>query len=80
MVLEAKKIVYARDEARAAKAEAEVRLDITAEGNTIEAYVDGPFRESETGRRSRGIHMHDNPGYLVYYGFTLKVPARTNSS
>ena len=78
VVLEAKKVVYARDEARAAKAEAEVRLDITAEGNTIEAYVDGPFRESETGRRSRGIHMHDNPGYLVYYGFTLKVPARTN--
>ncbi len=22
--------------------------------------------------------MHDDPGYLVYYGFTLKVPARTN--
>jgi hypothetical protein len=80
VVLEAKKIVYARDEARAAKAEAEVRLDITAEGNTIEAYVDGPFRESETGRRSRGLHMHnDDPGYLVYYGFTLKVPARTNT-
>ena len=78
VVLEAKKVVYARDEARAAKAEAEVQLDITAKGNTIEAYVDGPFRESETGRRSRGIHMHDNPGYLVYYGFTLKVPARTN--
>jgi hypothetical protein len=78
VVLEAKRIVYARDEARAAKAEAEVRLDITAEGNTVEAYVDGPFRETEAERRSRGIHMHGDPGYLVYYGFTLKVPARTN--
>jgi hypothetical protein len=78
VVLEAKRIVYARDEARAAKAEAEVRLDITAKGNTIEAYVDGPFRETEAERRSRGVRMHGDPGYLVYYGFTLKVPARTD--
>lgn len=78
VVLEAKKIVYARDSAQAAKAEAEVRLDITAKGNTIEAYVDGPFRETEAERRSRGIRVHGDPGYLVYYGFTLKVPARTD--
>jgi len=78
VVLEAKRIVYARDEAQAAKAGAEVRLDITAKGNTIEAYVDGPFRETEAERRSRGIRVHGDPGYLVYYGFTLKVPARTD--
>jgi hypothetical protein len=60
VVLEAKRIVYARDEARAAKAEAEVRLDITAKGNTIEAYVDGPFRETEAERRSRGVRMRDD--------------------
>jgi hypothetical protein len=78
VVLEAKRIVYARDEARAAKAEAEVRLDITAKDNTVEAYVDGPFRETEAERRIRGIRMHDDPGYLVYYGFTVKVPARTD--
>jgi hypothetical protein len=78
VVIEAKKIVYARDEARAAKAQAEVRLDITAKGDTIEAYVDGPFRETESERRGRGVHMHDDPGYLVYYGFTVKVPARTD--
>jgi hypothetical protein len=78
VVLEAKRIVYARDEARAAKAEAEVRLDIAAKGNTIEAYVDGPFRETEAERRSGGIRMRGDPGYLVYYGFTLKVPARTD--
>jgi hypothetical protein len=78
-VLEVKKIVYARDEARAAEAEAKVRLDITAKDNTVEAYVDGPFRETEEERRSgRGIHMRGDPGYLVYYGFTIKVPARTD--
>ena len=75
--LQAKRIVYARDEARAAKAEAEVRLDITEKGNTVEAYVDGPFRENDNGERG-DVHMHRDPGYRVYYAFTLKVPARTD--
>lgn len=78
VVLEAKRIVYARDEARARKAEEEVRLDITEKGNTIEAYVDGPFRDDEKERRERGIRMDRDPGYRVYYGFTLKVPVRTD--
>jgi len=78
VVLEARKIVYARDEARAKAAEAEVRLDITEKGNTVEAYVDGPFREDEDERRGRGVRMRRDPGYRVYYGFTLKVPLRTN--
>jgi hypothetical protein len=78
VLLEAKRIVYARDEARARAAEAEVRLDITEQGQTIEAYVDGPFRENEQERRERGrVRIHRDPGYQVYYGFTLKVPART---
>ena len=78
VVLEAQRIVYARDEARAGKAEDEVKLDITEKGNTIEAYVDGPFRDDEKERRDRGIHMRRDPGYRVYYGFTLKVPLKTN--
>lgn len=78
VLLEAKRVVYARDEARARKAEAEVRLDITEEGNTVEAYVGGPFRDDE-GERERGrVRIHGAPGYRVYYGFTLKVPARTD--
>ncbi len=76
--LEAHKIIYARDEARAKAAEEEVKLDITEKGNTVEAYVDGPFREDENERGGRGIHMRRDPGYRVYYGFTLKVPVRTN--
>ena len=78
VVLEAKRIVYARDEARAKKAEEEVTLDITEKGNTIEAYVDGPFRDDEKKRREWNGRMRHDPGYRVYYGFTLKVPARTD--
>jgi len=78
VVLEAKKIVYARDENRAKRAEEEVKLDITEKGNTVEAYVDGPFREDEEERRGRGIHMRRDPGYRVYFGFTLKVPFKTD--
>lgn len=78
VVLEAKRIVYARDESRAKLAEEEVSLDITEKGNTIEAYVDGPFREDETERRERGIRIRRDPGYKVYYGFTVKVPYRTD--
>ena len=100
IVLEARKIVYARDEARAKKAEEEVRLDITEKGNTVEAYVDGPFREETGGdvrlrgarryfahvdeasatndRRGGGVHFHRDPGYKVFYGFTVKVPYGTD--
>ncbi|MCK7478101.1 MAG: hypothetical protein M0C28_12275 [Candidatus Moduliflexus flocculans] len=52
VVLEARRIVYARDEARARKAEEEVSLDIGGQGNSIEIYVDGPFREDEGERRN----------------------------
>jgi len=78
VVLEARRIVYARDEARARKAEEEVSLDIGGQGNTIELYVDGPFREDDREGRSRDIHMRRDPGYKVYYGFTLKVPTKTS--
>ncbi len=78
VVLEVRKIIYARDENRAKVAEEEVKLDITEKANTVELYVDGPFRETDSERRERGIHIHRDPGYKVYYGFTLKVPFKTN--
>lgn len=78
VLLQAQKIVYARDEARAKKAEEEVKLDLTEKGNTVEAYVDGPFRQTDEEHEGRGIHWHGDPGYRVYYGFTLKVPRRTD--
>ncbi len=76
VVLEAKKIVYARDENRARLAEEEVKLDISEKANTVELYVDGPFRDTEAERRE--VRVHRDPGYKVYYGFTLKVPFKTN--
>jgi len=78
ILLEAKKTVYARDEARAAKAEEEVRLDIAEKGATVEIYVDGPFRETDEEKRERGARVRRDPGYRVHYGFTLKVPVRTD--
>lgn len=78
IVLEAKRTVYARDEARAAKAEEEVRLDLTQKGNTVEAYVDGPFRESDRERREGDIHIRRDSGYRVRYEFTVKVPVKTD--
>ena len=79
VLLQAKKIVYARDENRAKRAEEEVKLDITEKGNRVEVYVDGPFREDEKERLERGrVHIRRDPGYQVYYGFTLKVPFKTD--
>lgn len=78
VVLEARRIVYARDEARARKAEEEVTLDIGGQGNAIEIYVDGPFREDEGEKQERGVRIRRDPGYRVYYGFALKVPAKSS--
>jgi len=78
VLLEARKVVYALDEERARRAEDEVRLDIAENGNTIEVYVDGPFREKESERRERRFRMRHDSGYKVYYGFTLKVPFKTD--
>jgi hypothetical protein len=78
VLLEAKRVVYARDEARARKAEDEVRLEIAEEGNVVEAYVDGPFRDDEKERERGRVRIHGDPGYRVYFGFTLKVPVRTD--
>ncbi len=79
VILEAKKVVYARDEDRARRAEEEVKLDIAAKGATIEIYVDGPFRESdrEDGERG-GIRVRRDSGYRVHYAFTLKVPLKSD--
>ncbi len=69
----ASKTIKARSEGKIQKAEQEVKLDITEEGNVIDIYVDGPFR-----------HQHENrgnwsdPGYEVHYDFDIKVPRKTN--
>jgi hypothetical protein len=75
VILEAEKVVYARDEARARRAEEEVTLDVNAKGATVEIYVDGPFRDNGREDRERGnVRIRRDPGYRVHYAFTLKVP------
>lgn len=66
------KTIKARDQNRIARAEEEVELDITTEGNTIDLYVDGPFRCQNRQGKWR------SPGYTVYYNFEIKVPRKTN--
>ena len=69
----AHKTIKARTESRIQKAEAEVKLDITEEGNVIDIYVDGPFRNQHKNRGS-----WNDPGYEVHYDFEIKVPLKTN--
>ncbi len=76
VILVARKTIYAKDEARAAKAEEEVRLDIAEMENTIDVYVDGPFRDRY--REEHGIRRWRDPGYEVHYDFAIRVPVRTN--
>ncbi|MFB0565728.1 MAG: DUF4097 domain-containing protein [Candidatus Aminicenantaceae bacterium] len=57
------------------KAREEVKLDITEEGNTIDIYVDGPFRCDCKSKKSRNWR---NPGYEVNFDFKLKVPHKTS--
>jgi hypothetical protein len=70
------KTVFARNDARLQAALAEVKLDITEKGDTIDLYVDGPFRERD--RDGRWARNRRDPGYEVRYDFTLRVPRRAD--
>lgn len=69
----ARKTIKARTESRIQKAEQEVKLDISEEGNVVDIYVDGPFRRQHQEREQ----WHD-PGYQVHYDFDIQVPRETN--
>ncbi|MDD8027006.1 MAG: hypothetical protein PHI34_10850 [Acidobacteriota bacterium] len=69
-----RKTIKAVAQDRIAKAKAEVDLKITQKGNTVDFFVDGPFRDEE--RKRRGARWND-PGYIVVYEFSVKVPRRT---
>lgn len=69
------KTIKARTNDRLKKAKEEVTLDIREDGNTIDLYVNGPFRCPEEERKKQGWR---NPGYAVHYDFTLLVPYQTS--
>lgn len=71
--LSGRKTILAKSEDRMQRAKEEVRLDITEKGNTVDIYVDGPFRC----RDRHGVNFRRHPGYEVRYDFTLRVPFDT---
>jgi ribosomal protein S28E/S33 len=77
VLLVAHKTVYAKTEDKAARAQEEVKLDIQEKGQTVDIYVDGPFRENDRMRHPI-FHSWRDPGYQVHYAFELKVPFKTD--
>ena len=48
-----------------------VRLDISQQGNTVDVFEDGPFRNGSDGINYRG---DDHYGYVVIFDYDIKVP------
>jgi hypothetical protein len=71
----AHKTIKARNKEKILKAREEVKLEITEDGNTIDLYVDGPFRDCDKYGRRKGW---SDPGYQVHYDFQIRVPRTTN--
>jgi len=74
--LVAHKIIKAKTQDRIQKAKEDVKLEITEDGNTIDLFVDGPFRCPDD--RGRWRNNWRDPGYKVKYDFELKVPRKTS--
>jgi hypothetical protein len=65
-----KKTLRADSQEWLARAESEVRLDVSEKDGRLELYVDGPFRGRE------GRHGDGNREYDAIYDFELQVPER----
>lgn len=68
----ARETFEARDQAALERARREVSLEIRERDNTVELYVNGPFRDERD--RHRG-HRWDQ--YITIYDFEIKVPRET---
>lgn len=67
------KHIGADSTAALAEAKRDVKLDISQQGNTVRAYVDGPFRTRD-GVNYRGDDFY---GYRVTFDYEIEVPADT---
>ena len=68
--------IRAKTDERIEEAKEDIYLDIVEEGDFIELYVDGPFRDNT--RRSRGWRHYRREQYHVYFEFDIKLPKNTN--
>lgn len=72
--LSATRTIRAESKAKLEQAKAEVKLEVTTKGGTIDIFVDGPFRcDCPEGRG----HNNRDLGYEAVYDFALKVPRTT---
>lgn len=68
--LVAERTIRAESREKIQEAQQKVKLDLTQDGNTVEAYVDAPWR-CQNGIRDRGWRYY---GYRVRFDLELKVP------
>ena len=77
----AEKRIVAESKDRLDAAQREVKLDIKQSGDTLDVYVDGPFRcncNCDCGdRNGSGFNERRHRGYRVIYDFEIKVPTAT---
>jgi hypothetical protein len=73
--LVARKLIKAKSQEKIAEAKKDVELKVSGSGNTVDIYVDGPFRCQV--RDCKGFRWRDW-GYEVHFGFVLRVPRRTD--
>ncbi len=74
VLLVAHKTIKAMNQDKLLKALEEVKLDLVEKGNSVDIFVDGPFRCHDR----RGHSEWRDPGYEVQYDFELRVPFKTN--
>jgi len=69
--LVAERTIRAESKEKIQEAQQKVKLDLTQDGNTVEAYVDAPWRCQGGGIHDRGSRYY---GYRVRFDMQLKVP------
>jgi hypothetical protein len=78
VVVKAEKIIRAKSDTKMEEAQEQVYLDIAEEDTLIELYVDGPFRDHNGHRRSRGWWGFERSEWEVCFNFQIKVPVKTH--
>jgi len=67
------------NEAMLQEAKKNIRIEMKQEGNTVDIYVDGPFRDNRRGggTRTHRTHYGEERGYHAKFDFEVQVPVKT---